>query len=118
LTELLAGTKKGLFMLEGEPESGFEVKARAFAGQPVDFATRDTRSGRLFATVTSPFFGPKIFFTDSNPDEDWEQADGVAYLCRVSSVKRAAGVLVVSGCASWSVVHRARGRPGLSRCST
>jgi hypothetical protein len=42
----------------------------------------------------------------------------VAYLCRVSSVKRAAGVLVVSGCASWSVVHRARGRPGLSRCST
>ena len=78
MTELLVGTKKGLFLLEGEPESGFEIKTRAFAGQPVDFATRDPRSGRLFATVTSPFYGPKIFFTDGDPGADWEQADGVA----------------------------------------
>jgi photosystem II stability/assembly factor-like uncharacterized protein len=78
LTELLVGTKKGLFLLEGEPDSGFEIKTRAFAGQPIDFATRDPRSGRLLATVTSPFFGPKIFFTDDDPDAEWEQADGVA----------------------------------------
>jgi hypothetical protein len=78
LTELVVGTKKGLFLLEGEPGSGFEIKARAFAGQPVDFATRDPRSGRLLATVTSPFYGPKIFYTDGDPDAEWEQADGVA----------------------------------------
>ncbi len=78
MTELLVGTKKGLFVLAGEPGFGFEVKARAFAGQPVDFATRDTRSGRLLATVTSPFYGPKIFYTDDDPGADWEQADGVA----------------------------------------
>ena len=78
MTELLLGTKKGLFLLEGEPGSGFEIKTRAFAGQPIDFATRDPRSGRLLATVTSPFFGPKIFFTDDDPDAEWEQADGVA----------------------------------------
>jgi photosystem II stability/assembly factor-like uncharacterized protein len=78
LTELLLGTKKGLFLLEGEPGSGFAIKTRAFAGQPIDFATRDPRSGRLLATVTSPFFGPKIFFTDDDPDAEWEQADGVA----------------------------------------
>jgi photosystem II stability/assembly factor-like uncharacterized protein len=78
LTELLAGTKKGLFLLEGEPGSGFEIKTRAFAGQPVDYATRDARSGRLFATVTSPFYGPKIFYADGDPDAEWEQADGVA----------------------------------------
>jgi photosystem II stability/assembly factor-like uncharacterized protein len=78
LTELLLGTKKGLFLLEGEPGSGFEIRTRAFAGQPIDFATRDPRSGRLLATVTSPFFGPKIFFTDDDPDAEWEQADGVA----------------------------------------
>jgi photosystem II stability/assembly factor-like uncharacterized protein len=78
LTELLLGTKKGLFLLEGEPGFGFEIKTRAFAGQPIDFATRDPRSGRLLATVTSPFFGPKIFFTDDDPDAEWEQADGVA----------------------------------------
>ncbi len=57
MTELLVGTKKGLFLLEGEPDSRFEITARAFAGQPVDFATRDPRSGRPLATVTSPFFG-------------------------------------------------------------
>ncbi len=77
MTELLLGTKKGLFLLEGEPGSGFEIKTRAFAGQPIDFATRDPRSGRLLATVTSPFYGPKIFFTDDDPDAEWEQADGV-----------------------------------------
>ena len=67
MTELLVGTKKGLFLLEGGPVSGFEIKARAFAGEPVDFATRDPRSGRLLATVTSPFYGPKIFYTDGDP---------------------------------------------------
>jgi hypothetical protein len=78
MTELLVGTKKGLFLLQGEPEFGFEIKTRAFAGQPVDFVTRDPRSGRLLATVTSPFYGPKIFYTDSDPGAEWEQADGVA----------------------------------------
>jgi len=78
VTELLIGTKKGLFVLEGEPDSGFEIKTRAFAGQPIDFATCDPRSGRLLATVTSPFFGPKIFFTDEDPGGEWEQADGIA----------------------------------------
>ncbi|MGZ4298387.1 MAG: WD40/YVTN/BNR-like repeat-containing protein [Solirubrobacteraceae bacterium] len=78
MTELLVGTKKGLFLLEGEPESGFEINTRAFAGQPVDFATRDPRTGRLLATVTSPFYGPKIFYTDGDPEGEWEQAEGVA----------------------------------------
>ena len=78
MTELAVGTKKGLFLLEGRPGGGFEIKTRAFAGQPVDFATRDPRSGRLIATVTSPFYGPKIFYTDDDRGGEWEQADGVA----------------------------------------
>jgi hypothetical protein len=80
VTELVVGTKKGLFLLEGEPDGQsdpFEVKARAFAGQPVDFAMRDPRSGRLFAAATSPFYGPKLFFTDGDPSSEWEQAQGV-----------------------------------------
>jgi photosystem II stability/assembly factor-like uncharacterized protein len=68
MTELVVGTKKGLFLLEGEPGAGFEITTRAFEGQPV---------GRLLATVTSPFYGPKIFYTD-DPAGEWEQADGVA----------------------------------------
>jgi len=77
MTELVVGTKKGLFMLEGDPGSGFEITTRAFAGEPVDYATRDPRTGRVLATVTSPFYGPKIFYTD-DPAGEWEQADGVA----------------------------------------
>ncbi len=78
MTELIVGTKKGLFLLQGRPHSGFEITTRAFAGQPVDFAMRDPRSRRLLATVTSPFYGPKIFYTDGDPAGDWEQAEGVA----------------------------------------
>jgi photosystem II stability/assembly factor-like uncharacterized protein len=78
MTELLVGTKKGLFVLEGEGGGPFEVTARAFAGQPVEYAMRDARSGRLFATMTSPFYGPKIFFTDGDPAGEWEQSAGLA----------------------------------------
>lgn len=78
MTELLVGTKKGLFALEGDPDSGeFEVSSRAFPGEPIDFAMRDPASGRLLATVTSPFYGPKIWFAEE-PAGEWTQAEGVA----------------------------------------
>ena len=64
MTELLVGTRKGLFVLEGEPGAEFEITTRAFVGEPVDYAMRDPRTGRLFAAVTSPFWGPRIWFTD------------------------------------------------------
>lgn len=79
MTELLVGTRKGLFVLEGEPGARFDVTTRAFVGEPVDYAMRDPRSGRLFAAVTSPFWGPRIWFTDGRPGGgDWQPARGVA----------------------------------------
>jgi photosystem II stability/assembly factor-like uncharacterized protein len=75
--ELLAGTKKGLFALEGEPGGAFTVQARAFPGEPVEYAMRDPRSGRLLASVTSPFYGPKIWWADEVGGE-WQQAGGIA----------------------------------------
>jgi hypothetical protein len=77
VTELLVGTKKGLFALQGEPGAGFQVTARAFAGEPVEYAMRDPRSGRYFACVTSAFYGPKLFVTD-DPAGEWQQAEGLA----------------------------------------
>jgi hypothetical protein len=77
MTELLVGTKKGLFALEGAPGETFTVTARAFAGEPVEYAMRDPHSGRYFATMTSPFYGPKIFYAD-DPAGEWEQASGLA----------------------------------------
>ncbi len=76
MTELLVGTKKGLFALHGD-DGAFEITARAFAGEPCEFATRDPRSGRYLACVTSAFYGPKIFVTDDLSGE-WQQAEGLA----------------------------------------
>ena len=76
MTELLVGTKKGLFELEGDAPGEFEVTARAFAGQSVEYAMRDPRTGRYLASVTSWFYGPKIWVTD-DPAGEWEQADGI-----------------------------------------
>jgi photosystem II stability/assembly factor-like uncharacterized protein len=79
MTELLVGTRKGLFVLEGEPGSQFDIKTRAFVGDPVDYAMRDARTGRLFAAVTSPFWGPRVWFTDEAPGAgEWQPARGVA----------------------------------------
>ena len=77
MTELLVGTKKGLFVLEGAPGKPFAVTARAFAGEPVEYAMRDPRSGRVLASVTSPFYGPKLWYTD-DPAGEWQQAEGIA----------------------------------------
>jgi photosystem II stability/assembly factor-like uncharacterized protein len=77
MTELSVGTKKGLFVLEGAPGAEFAASGRAFAGEPVEYALRDPRSGRLFASVTSAFYGPKIFFAD-DADGEWTQAEGIA----------------------------------------
>jgi photosystem II stability/assembly factor-like uncharacterized protein len=77
MTELLVGTKKGLFVLRGDAGSEFEVTARQFAGEPVEYAIRDPRSGRYFASVTSAFYGPKVFVTD-DPAGEWQESDGLA----------------------------------------
>lgn len=76
MTELVVGTKKGLFVLEGEAGGPFTVTARAFAGEPVDYACRDPRSGRLLAGMTSPFYGPKLMYAD-DATGDWRQGTGV-----------------------------------------
>jgi photosystem II stability/assembly factor-like uncharacterized protein len=76
LTEVLLGTKKGLFALEGEPGAEFRVAARAFAGEPVEHAVRDPRSGRVFAAVSSPIYGPKLWYAD-DPRGEWRQAQGL-----------------------------------------
>jgi len=77
MTELFVATKKGLFVYDGEPGAQFKQTARAFAGEPVEYALRDPRSGRVLASVTSPFHGPKVWYTD-DPAGEWQQAEGVA----------------------------------------
>jgi photosystem II stability/assembly factor-like uncharacterized protein len=75
MTELLVGTRKGLFVLDGSSEAPFEIVSRAFVGDPVDYAMRDPRTGRFFASVTSAFYGPRIWSAD-DPAGDWEPTRG------------------------------------------
>ena len=103
MTEILVGTKKGLFVLEGEVESGFDVKARAFPGQAVEYAMRDPRSGRYLASVTSWFYGGRIWVTD-DPVGEWQEASGIALpeegdasLARIWVIDRDGTVLARAG---------------------
>ncbi len=73
MTELFVATKKGLFVLEGEPGGEWTPTARAFAGEPVEYALRDPDSGRVLASVTSAFYGPKIWYAD-DPAGEWQEA--------------------------------------------
>ena len=77
MTELLVGTKKGLFVLEGEGDGPFGVTSRAFAGEPVEFATRDPRTGRTYAAVTSAFYGTMLLYSDDLAGA-WTLAVGIA----------------------------------------
>jgi photosystem II stability/assembly factor-like uncharacterized protein len=77
VTEILVGTRKGLFVLEGSAGGQFEVAARAFAGEPVEYAVRDHRTGRIIVSVTSAFYGPKLWYAEDAGGE-WEQAAGIA----------------------------------------
>jgi len=80
MTELLVGTKKGLFVLRGDPQVGepFEIVTRAFPGDVVEFAMRDPRTGRYFAAHTSGFYGPRLMYTD-DPTGEWTQAEGPSF---------------------------------------
>jgi hypothetical protein len=80
MTQLLVGTKKGLFVLDGDPAAGepFGLVTRAFPGDVVEYAMRDPRTGRYLASVTSGFFGPRLMYTD-DPGGDWQQAEGPAF---------------------------------------
>src|SRR6266480_329765 len=78
MRELLVGTKKGLFVLRGDEPDTFAVATRAFEGDVVEFAIRDPRTGRYFASVTSGFFGPRVMWTD-DPLGEWQASKGPAF---------------------------------------
>ncbi len=76
--ELLVGTRKGLYVLRGSRGDAMRVVHREFGGDTVEYAMRDPRSGRYFASVTSGHFGPRLFLA-RDPAGPWEQAEGPAF---------------------------------------
>jgi hypothetical protein len=78
MTELLVGTKKGLFVLRDGGSGTFAIAERAFPGDVVEFATRDPRTGRYLASVTSGFYGPRLMLAD-DPQGEWTVAQGLTF---------------------------------------
>jgi len=76
--EILIGTRKGLFVLRGPRSGDLDLVRREFAGEAVEFAVRDPRSGRRFAAVTHGQFGPRLCRADDAAGE-WTQTEGPAF---------------------------------------
>jgi len=110
MTELLVGTRKGLFVLDGTPGARFAITARHFADQPVDYAMREPLSGRVLAAVTSPFYGPRVWYCDDLAAGEWSAARGIALPKGGSQSLRRIWVIVASddGARLW-----AGGDPGV-----
>lgn len=77
-TELLVGTRKGLFVLRGPRGGALRELTRQFSGQTCEYAIRDRRTGTYYASVTHGQFGPHLYFSD-DPAGEWQEASGVAF---------------------------------------
>lgn len=77
-TELLVGARKGLLVLRGSRGGALKLITRQFAGQVVEYAMRDPRSGRYFAAVTHGQFGPHLYYAD-DPEGSWVECKGPAF---------------------------------------
>ena len=88
-TELLVGTRKGLFVLRGERGGPLEIAARCFEKESVEYACFDPRSGTYLASVThwpeevakyfpGSKFGPRIYLT-GDVAGDWQEAEGPTF---------------------------------------
>ncbi len=76
--ELLVGTRKGLFVLRGDPNDGFDIAGRAFEGQTVEYAVGVPASNNYYASVTHANYGPRVYVAQ-DPAGDWEQTEGPAF---------------------------------------
>jgi molybdopterin converting factor small subunit/photosystem II stability/assembly factor-like uncharacterized protein len=77
-TELLLGTRKGLFILRGPRGGPMGEVIRKFRGQVVEYAIKDPRTDTYLASVTHGQFGPRVYYTDDAQGE-WQQAEGPAF---------------------------------------
>jgi photosystem II stability/assembly factor-like uncharacterized protein len=77
---LLVGTKKGVFIIEGdEARDRWEVRGPTAEGWPIQDVSYDPGSRRLYAGGGSPWFGATVFRSD-DLGETWSQSsEGLTY---------------------------------------
>ncbi|MGE5597138.1 MAG: WD40/YVTN/BNR-like repeat-containing protein [Hyphomicrobiales bacterium] len=71
---VVAGTKKGVFVLESNADrKEWKLRGPFVGGIDVNHAIIDERNGRLYATDNNPWFGPQITYSD-DLGETWKTA--------------------------------------------
>jgi photosystem II stability/assembly factor-like uncharacterized protein len=128
-TMLLAGTRKGLFVLESDDRRDWRVRGPYCESWPIYHAVYDPDAGTIFAAGSSEWHGTAVW-RSSDLGETWEwSSDGLAYpenglkLSKVSSLAAAHGRVLVGaeaaglfqsrdGGVSWSLLTTLDGQPG------
>src|SRR4051794_9559410 len=128
VTQLVIGTRKGLFLLESTNRSDWDVRGPFCESWPVYHALREPSSGALYAAAASEWHGSAVWRSADN-GETWEHSsEGLAHederkLSKVSSLAAAHGRVLVGaeaagifesrdGAATWSRLTTLEGQPG------
>lgn len=72
-TRLLAGTRKGLFLITSPDRRSWAVNGPFLAGKEVNHAVFDSRNDRIYATSNDAWFGCQVVWSDPTGDE-WTPA--------------------------------------------
>lgn len=78
-TFLLAGTKRGLFLLSSPDRRAWEVERQLLRGSRIYNATYDSRTGRLYAADNGDFFGNFLRYSDDLGETWQEPARGIQF---------------------------------------
>jgi photosystem II stability/assembly factor-like uncharacterized protein len=129
-TQLLIGTRKGLFVLESDDRTSWEVRGPLCESWPVYHAIHDAGSGSIYAAAASDWHGSAVW-RSSDLGETWSHSsEGLTYeadsgrkVSKVSSLTATDGVVRVGaeapgifesrdGGETWSLLTTLAGQPG------
>lgn len=101
--ELLAGTRKGLVVLEGHARGPLEVAARCFPGRTVEYACYDPASATYLASVTDDHFGPLVWRC-ADLSGGWEPTSGPRFPADTGATLERVWTIVPAGGVIWAGV--------------
>jgi photosystem II stability/assembly factor-like uncharacterized protein len=73
---ILAGTRKGLFLLRSDDRRTWTVEEPSLEGWEVYHAVQDPRDGSLYAAANNPVYGATVQRSTDN-GKTWERAEGL-----------------------------------------
>jgi photosystem II stability/assembly factor-like uncharacterized protein len=76
---LLVGTRKGLFVLEGDGRRDWQVRGPLCEGWPIHDTAYDPASGSIYAAGGSPWYGPAVWRSDDHGETWTHSSEGLTY---------------------------------------